>query len=119
MRRTTVRSEPDTERLAALTEDERRWLAQLLDRLPDELEVEATTTLVRADRAVTAWLASTVPAGLRALHQGLLPALPRLGIHLHAGTRQDAASQALAAVLRGALGPFPTHERQQQHEGAQ
>ena len=82
-------------------------------------DIEATTTLVRADRAVTAWLASTVPAGLRALHPGLLPALPRLGIHLHAGTRHDAASQALAAVLREALGPCPTQERQQQHEGAQ
>jgi lysyl-tRNA synthetase class 1 len=44
--RTTVRTEPDTERLAALTEDEQLWLAQLLDRLPDELELEPTTTLI-------------------------------------------------------------------------
>ena len=44
--RTTVRSEPDLERLGALDEDEQLWLAQLLDRLPDELELEPTTTLI-------------------------------------------------------------------------
>ncbi len=44
--RTTVRVEPDLDRLGGLDEDEQRWLAQLLDRLPDELELEATTTLI-------------------------------------------------------------------------
>ena len=44
--RTTVRSAPDLSRLSSLTEDEQLWLAQLLDRLPDELDLEATTTLV-------------------------------------------------------------------------
>ena len=44
--RTTVRETPDAERLAALTEDEHLWLAQLLDRLPDSLELEPTTALV-------------------------------------------------------------------------
>jgi lysyl-tRNA synthetase class 1 len=44
--RTTVRTSPDTDRLAALSEDEQLWLAQLLDRLPDTLELEATTALV-------------------------------------------------------------------------
>jgi lysyl-tRNA synthetase class 1 len=44
--RTTVREQPDTDRLAELTEDERLWLAQLLDRLPDELELEPTTSLI-------------------------------------------------------------------------
>ena len=44
--RTTVREAPDAERLAALSEDERLWLAQLLDRLPDSLELEPTTALV-------------------------------------------------------------------------
>jgi lysyl-tRNA synthetase class 1 len=44
--RTTVRSEPDRDRLAGLSEDERLWLAQLLDRLPDELELEPTTSLI-------------------------------------------------------------------------
>ncbi|MCD4524174.1 lysine--tRNA ligase [Nocardioides sp. cx-173] len=44
--RTTVRSVPDTTRLAALTEDEQRWLAQLLDRLPDSFDQDELTTLI-------------------------------------------------------------------------
>lgn len=44
--RTTVRETPDAERLAALSEDEELWLRQLLDRLPDRLELEDTTALV-------------------------------------------------------------------------
>ncbi|WP_435742304.1 lysine--tRNA ligase [Nocardioides sp. SYSU DS0663] len=44
--RTTVREEPDAERLAALAPEEQRWLGELLDRLPDELEAEGTTALV-------------------------------------------------------------------------
>ncbi|NYD56685.1 lysyl-tRNA synthetase class 1 [Nocardioides marinisabuli] len=44
--RTTVRSEPDTARLAALDEDEELWLRQLLDRMPDRLELDETTALI-------------------------------------------------------------------------
>ncbi|MFA6299163.1 MAG: lysine--tRNA ligase [Nocardioides sp.] len=44
--RTTVRTAPDTDRLAALTEDETLWLAQLLDRLPDAFDLESLTTLI-------------------------------------------------------------------------
>ncbi len=44
--RTTVRESKDTERLAALSEDEELWLRQLLDRLPDRLELEETTALI-------------------------------------------------------------------------
>ena len=44
--RTTVRTSPDANRLAALSEDEELWLAQLLDRMPDELDLQAVTTLV-------------------------------------------------------------------------
>lgn len=44
--RTTVRSEPDRQRLASLDEDEERWLQELLDRMPDELELGQTTALV-------------------------------------------------------------------------
>ena len=44
--RTTVRTRPDHERLARLNEDEELWLAQLLDRMPDELELEPITTLI-------------------------------------------------------------------------
>ncbi|GAA4374455.1 lysine--tRNA ligase [Nocardioides caricicola] len=44
--RTTVRETADTARLAALSEDEELWIAQLLDRMPDHLELEETTTLI-------------------------------------------------------------------------
>jgi len=44
--RTNVRAEPATDRLAALSEDEEIWLRQLLDRLPDHLELEPTTELI-------------------------------------------------------------------------
>ena len=67
-------------------------------------DIEATTTLVRADRAVTAWLESTLPVGLRKVGDGALPALPRLGIHLQRSARQDEPSHALARVLRAVLG---------------
>ena len=44
--RTSVRSAPDADRLAALSEDEELWLRQLLDRLPDELDLDPTTELI-------------------------------------------------------------------------
>ena len=44
--RTTVRETPDAARLAALSEDEELWLRQLLDRLPDHLELDPITALV-------------------------------------------------------------------------
>lgn len=44
--RTTVRETPDAARLAALSEDEELWLRQLLDRLPDQLDLESTTGLI-------------------------------------------------------------------------
>ena len=44
--RTTVRDSPDKARLAALSEDEELWLAQLLDRMPDQLELDEITSLV-------------------------------------------------------------------------
>jgi lysyl-tRNA synthetase class 1 len=44
--RTTVRTTPELERLSSLTADEHRWLTQLLDRLPDSLDLDSTTTLV-------------------------------------------------------------------------
>ncbi len=44
--RTTVRTTPDSARLAELSEDEERWLAQLLDRLPDSYDLAEITSLV-------------------------------------------------------------------------
>ena len=44
--RTTVRETPDAERLASLTEDEVLWLRILLDRLPEEADLDAVTAVV-------------------------------------------------------------------------
>ena len=44
--RTTVRSEPDLARLAALDEDEELWLRSLLDRLPERLDLDEVSTLI-------------------------------------------------------------------------
>ncbi len=44
--RTVVRETPDTERLAALSEDEELWLRIFLDRLPDDLRLDAVTSVV-------------------------------------------------------------------------
>ncbi len=44
--RTTVRTSPDLARLSSLSGDEQLWLAQLLDRLPDQLDLDSTTALV-------------------------------------------------------------------------
>lgn len=44
--RTQVRSAPDTERLAALSADEQRWLEIFLDRLPSPLDLDGVTAVV-------------------------------------------------------------------------
>ena len=44
--RTTVRSSPDAERLASLSEDEELWLRIFLDRLPAEPDLESITSVV-------------------------------------------------------------------------
>ena len=58
--------------------------------------IEATTATVRTDLAVTAWLASTVPADLDILsvEEGL-PELPVFAINLHL-PKGDAAPPTLA-----------------------
>ena len=44
--RTTVRTEPDAARLAALDEDERRWISLLLEHLPADVDTDTATSLV-------------------------------------------------------------------------
>jgi lysyl-tRNA synthetase class 1 len=44
--RTTVRTTPDKERLASLSEDEELWLRILLDRLPSSMDLDEVTTVV-------------------------------------------------------------------------
>jgi DNA-binding transcriptional LysR family regulator len=66
-------------------------------------DIEATTTLVRSDHAVTVWMAATVPADLRTLRDANLPALPRAPLHLLRGPRGDGPAERLAGVLRDVL----------------
>ncbi len=44
--RTIVRTAPDAERLAGLTEQERGWLDELTDRMPEAFDSETLTTLI-------------------------------------------------------------------------
>ena len=44
--RPTVRDTPDTERLSSLSEDEELWLRIFLDRLPDDGDLDAVTSVV-------------------------------------------------------------------------
>jgi DNA-binding transcriptional LysR family regulator len=65
----------------------------------DYASMEATTATVQADLAVSAWLASTVPATLDILgHDSGLPPLPPYAITLLAGDAP--ATLAMAACLR-------------------
>lgn len=77
----------------------------------------ATTAIVRADLAVTAWLASMVPPGLDVLPADAgLPALPPFAISLHvprSGAR--AATTELARHLRQALVRQAQAVRPQRH----
>ncbi|MFK0165568.1 LysR family transcriptional regulator [Rhizobium sp. NPDC090279] len=75
---------------AALNKDGLRWRTVF-----ENGNIEATTATVRTDLAVTAWLASTVPADLDILtvEQGL-PELPVFAINLHL-PKGNATPQAL------------------------
>ncbi len=67
--------------------------------------LEATTAAVRADLAVTAWLASSIPPGLDALPDDAgLPGLPSFAINLHLSrTDTRPATAELARRIRHAL----------------
>lgn len=73
----------------------------------DYPSLEATGAAVRADMAVSAWLASTVPAHLRILGpESGLPVLPPFAITLHfAAHGASAPCLALAQALRDAYRP--------------
>ncbi len=70
----------------------------------DNASIEATSAIVRTDLAVTAWLASTVPADLDILDSSAgLPALPDYAINLYLpGSGASAACLAMAAGIRDA-----------------
>lgn len=83
--------------LAALHEHGRTWRTVF-----ENGNIEATTATVRADMAVTAWLASTVPADLEILPAETgLPALPAFAINLHLARNESrSAITELARYLR-------------------
>ena len=63
--------------------------------------IEATTATVRSDLAITAWLASTVPADLDILDTDTgMPALPNFAISLHLPSNCGAAARAFAQYVR-------------------
>lgn len=86
--------------LAALEEGGRTWRTVF-----ESGSIDATTTTVRADLAITAWLASTVPADLDILSTADgLPDLPPFAIGLHLPRRtMTKAARELARVIRGGL----------------
>ncbi len=67
--------------------------------------IEATTAPVRTDLAVTAWLASTVPADLAILGaEAGLPALPNFAVNLHLPARDvGPAVREFARLVRDGL----------------
>ncbi|AMJ61129.1 LysR family transcriptional regulator [Bosea sp. PAMC 26642] len=74
--------------------------------------LDAALATIRMDIAVSAWLASTVPADLRVLAEGAgLPALPSYAITLHRGGRASSGpAQELARQIRDGLNrPQPAY----------
>lgn len=70
--------------------------------------IEATTTTVRSDLAVTAWLASTVPADLDILGPGTdLPLLPNFAISLHVPANSVQAAREFAQFVREGMLRWP------------
>ena len=66
--------------------------------------MEATVATVRADLAVSAWLASTVPPDLDILPAGSgLPDLPNFAVSLHGPRHRIGAANELACYLRDGL----------------
>jgi hypothetical protein len=85
--------------VSALEESGRAWRSVF-----ESGNIEATTATVRADLAVTAWLACTVPPDLEILGADTgLPALPPFAISLHLpkGNLTAAATQMARHVREG------------------
>jgi DNA-binding transcriptional LysR family regulator len=89
--------------LAALERQDRAWRT-----LFESGNIEATTATVRADLAITAWLACTVPPGLDVLGPATgLPELPPFAITLHTpkGTMSPAAAAMAGHIRAGVMQP--------------
>ena len=90
--------------LAALQGHGRNWRTVF-----ENGNIEATTAMVRADLAVTAWLVSTVPADLEILGSGKAPTdLPPFAINLHLPKNNMSKQTAeLARTLRESFARLP------------
>ena len=90
--------------LSALQDEGRQWRT-----LFESGNIEATTATVRADLAVTAWLASTVPADLEILGPDKAPtSLPNFAINLHLPKgKPSRQAQELARALRASFARLP------------
>ena len=85
--------------LDALRGDGRGWRTVF-----ESGSIEATTATVRADLAVTAWLAFTVPGDLQVLPaEAGLPGLPPFAVNLHLPRDARPAAAELARHIRGAF----------------
>ncbi len=88
---------------SALSNGDRRWRTVF-----ENGNIEATTATVRTDLAVTAWLASTVPADLDILsiEEGL-PELPVFAINLHLpkGNAMPPAQELARHIREGLVRP--------------
>jgi len=85
--------------LDALQRDGRGWRTVF-----ESGSIEATTATVRADLAVTAWLAFTVPWDLEILPvEAGLPGLPPFAVNLHFPRDAGPAAAELARHIRAAL----------------
>ena len=86
--------------MAALAQEGRAWRVVF-----ENGSLEATTAAVRADLAVTAWLAGTVPSDLQILPPGAgLPELPLFAINLHVpGHVPSPAVQGFIAHVRDGM----------------
>lgn len=85
--------------LDALQRDGRGWRTVF-----ESGSIEATTATVRADLAVTAWLAFTVPWDLEILPvEAGLPGLPPFAVNLHLPRDAGPAAAELARHIRAAL----------------
>jgi DNA-binding transcriptional LysR family regulator len=85
--------------LAALDQEKIEWRTVF-----ESGNIEATTATVRSDLAVTAWLASTVPADLDIVSSPReLPALPPFAISLQLPPTTSQAANEFARHVRDAL----------------
>ena len=86
--------------LQALSEQNRAWRT-----IFESGSIDATTSTVRSDLAVTAWLASTVPVDLDILPSDAgLPELPSFAINLHMPNgHASLATTELARHIRGGV----------------